>query len=328
MNRPRLVFLDSSTVDAGDISFEPLAALGELVLHPFTPPDQILPRCHGAEIVLTNKTQLNRATLAACPGLRLVAITATGTNNVDLAAARDLGIRVTNVRGYSTPSVAQHTLCLLLNLATNIHRFAHEADAWARSPHFTRLDHPMREVSGLTLGIVGLGGIGTCVADLGRALGMNLIGLQRPGPTPSAQATPAMPNGIPRLPAPEFFARADFISLHCPLTPETEKLINADTLRLMKPTACLINTARGPLIDESALLQALKEGRIGGAALDVLATEPPAPDHPLLRANLPNLLITPHTAWATTESRIRLLQGVHRNLSAYLAGKEEPDRVA
>ncbi|RFC47469.1 MAG: glycerate dehydrogenase [Verrucomicrobia bacterium] len=322
MNRPRIVFLDSSTVDAGDISFESLAALGELVLHPVTSPDQILQRCHGAEIVLTNKTLLKRETLAACPGLRLVAITATGTNNVDLAAARDLGIRVTNVRGYSTPSVAQHTLCLLLNLATNIHQFAHEAEAWAQSPHFTRLDHPMREVAGLTLGIVGIGGIGSCVAALGRALGMEIIGLQRPGSAPDPSVT------IPRLPATEFFGRADFISLHCPLTPETEKLINAHTLQLMKPSACLINTARGPLIDEPALLEALQQGRIGGAALDVLSVEPPAPDHPLLTANLPNLIITPHTAWAATESRRRLLDGIQRNLAAFLAGEEPPDRVA
>ncbi len=322
MSRPRIVFLDSSTVDAGDVSFEALASLGELVLHPFTPAEQILQRCHGAEIVLTNKTLLKRETLAACPGLRLVAITATGTNNVDLAAAKELGIRVTNVRGYSTPSVAQHALCLLLNLATNIHRFAHEAEAWAKSPHFTRLDHPMREVAGLTLGIVGLGGIGSCVANLGRALGMEIIGLQRTGSTSSA------PDGIPRLPATEFFGRADFISLHCPLTPETERLINADTLRIMKPTACLINTARGPLVDEAALLEALRNCQIGGAGLDVLSVEPPAPDHPLLTANLPNLIITPHTAWATTEARRRLLEGVRRNLAAYLAGEELPDRVA
>lgn len=322
MSRPRIVFLDSSTVDAGDISFEPLAALGELILHPVTPTEQILQRCHGAEIVLTNKTVLKRETLAACPGLRLVAITATGTNNVDLAAAKELGIRVTNVRGYSTRSVAQHTLCLLLNLATNIHRFAHEAEAWAQSPHFTRLDHPMREVAGLTLGIVGLGEIGGCVADLGRALGMEIVALQR-------TSTASSPNlGITRLGPEQFFSQADFISLHCPLTPETERLINADTLRLMKPTACLINTARGPLVDEAALLDALRHGTIGGAALDVLSLEPPAPDHPLLTAKLPNLIITPHTAWATTEARRRLLQGVHHNLTAYLAGADLPDRVA
>ena len=322
MSRPRIVFLDRSTVDAGDVSFEPFSALGELILHPVTPPDQILERCQGAEIVLTNKTVLKRETLAECPGLRLVAITATGTNNVDLAAAKELGIKVTNVRGYSTRSVAQHTICLLLNLATNIHRWAHEPEAWAKSPHFTRLDYPMREVAGLTLGIAGLGEIGRSVADLGSALGMKVIGLQRSGATASSS------DGIFRLPAAEFFGQADFISLHCPLTPETEKLINAETLRLMKPTACLINTARGPLVDEGALLDALRQGIIGGAGLDVLSVEPPAPDHPLLTAKLPNLIITPHTAWATSEARHRLLEGVRRNLSAYLAGEELPDRVA
>jgi len=322
MTRPQIVFLDCSTVDAGDVSFAPLTALGELVLHPVTPPDQIVSRCRDADIVLTNKTVMSREVLAACPKLRLVSITATGTNNVDLVAAKELGIRVSNVKGYSTRSVAQHTLCLLLNLATNIHRYAAEPEAWAKSPHFTRLDYPMRDVAGRTLGIVGLGEIGMRVAELARGFEMNLIGLQRSGSAPSA------PSAIARLAPEEFFATADFISLHCPLTPETQHLINAATLRLMKPTACLINTARGPLVDEAALLEALRQGIIGGAALDVLSVEPPAATQPLLSANLPNLIVTPHTAWATTESRLRLLDGVRRNLTAFLAGEDLPDRVA
>ncbi len=321
MTRPRIVFLDSSTVDAGDVSFEPLAVLGELVLHPVTPPDLVRDRCQGADIVLTNKTAVDRDILSACPTVKLVAVTATGTNNVDLAAARDLGVRVTNVRGYSTESVAQHTLCLLLNLATNMHRLAREPEAWARSPHFTRLDYPMEELAGRTLGIVGLGTIGSRVADLGRALGMRIIALGREG-------QPASSGDIHRLPAAEFFPAADAVTLHCPLTPQTERLISADVLRSMKPAAFVINTGRGPLVDEDALLAALRDGTIAGAGLDVLSVEPPRPDHPLLAANLPNLIVTPHTAWATTESRRRLLDGVARNLAAFLEGKDLPDPVA
>jgi glycerate dehydrogenase len=319
-SRPRLVFLDSSTVDAGDISFDALSALGDLVLHHVTPRDRIRERCQDAEIVLTNKTVLDRDVLASCPALRLVAITATGTNNVDLAAARDLGIRVTNVKGYSTESVAQHTLGLLLNLTTSMARYAREPEAWARSPHFTRLDYPMRDLSGQTLGIAGLGTIGRRVADLARAFGMNVIGLAREAADPSGP--------IPRLPADAFFAAADAVSLHCPLTPHTERMIRADVLRRMKPTAFLINTGRGPLVDEADLLDALRGGVIAGAGLDVLSVEPPRPDHPLLVSGLPNLLITPHTAWATTESRRRLLDGVARNVAAFLSGAPLPDAVA
>jgi len=319
MPRPRIVFLDSSTLNAGDVSFDALSDLGDLVLHPVTPPEQVLERCQEAEIVLTNKTVLNRGTLSSCPSLRLVAITATGTNNVDLAASRELGVRVTNVKGYSTESVAQHTLCLLLNLATSISRFTREPEAWARSPHFTRLDYPMRDLAGQTLGIAGLGTIGRRVADLASAFRMNVIALAREGGDISGT--------IPRLPAEDFFPAADAVTLHCPLTPQTERLIRAEVLRQMKPTAFLINTGRGPLVDESDLLDALRQGVIGGAGLDVLSVEPPRPDHPLLTSGLPNLLITPHTAWATTESRRRLLAGVASNVAAFLSGDPLPDAV-
>lgn len=323
MPRPKITYVDSATLDAGDIDFAPLAELGELTLHRFTAPDERIAHCGDAKIVLTNKVVLNREVLSSCSTtLRYVVVTATGVNNVDLAAARELGIPVSNVSGYSTESVAQHTLTLILNAATGIHRYAAEAPKWAESPMFTRLDYPVFELAGKTLGIVGLGTIGKRVAELGQAFGMKIVALGRDG------SAGASTGEIPRLPRDEFFKTADFVSLHCPLTPENERFINAETLRLMKSSAFLINTGRGPLVDESALLDALRTGQIRGAALDVLTVEPPLPDQQLLTANLPNLIITPHSAWASVESRTRLLTAVCGNIRAFLGGGEIPNRVA
>lgn len=316
----RIVFLDRSTLDAGDIDFAALEALGEVTYHATTVPAELRGRLAGAEIVLTNKVVIDDGAMAAAPGLRLIQVVATGTNNVDLESARRRGIAVCNVSGYSTPSVAQHTFALLLNLATNVHRLAAEPRRWAESPIFTRLDHPIAELAGRTLGIAGLGEIGRAVARLGEAFGMRVVGLGRPGAPPAA-------DGWERLPRARFFAECDAISLHCPLTEETRHLVSAQTLGWMKPTAFLINTGRGPLIDEAALLDALKAGRIAGAGLDVLSVEPPAADHPLLDPGLPNLIVTPHTAWASGESRRRLLERVVENLKAFRAG-ESRNRVA
>tara|TARA_R110002096_G_scaffold371455_7_gene564853 strand:+ start:4035 stop:4997 length:963 start_codon:yes stop_codon:yes gene_type:complete len=317
----RIAYLDSATLDAGDIDFSPLEALGDLTLHGVTKPEERLPRCLEADIVLVNKAVLDREILEACrDNLKFIVVTATGTNNLDLQAARELKIPVSNVSGYSTEGVAQHTLAMILNLATNVHRFAAEPEEWAKSPMFTRLDYPIIELAGKTLGIVGLGTIGKRVAALGKALGMKVIALGREGASFEGE--------VPRLPHNSFFANADFVTLHCPLTPLNERFINAETLQLMKPGSFLINTGRGQLIDETALLEALKSGHLGGAGLDVLSAEPPAEGHPLLDSSIPNLFVTPHTAWASYESRIRLLDAVCENIRSFQAGGEILSRVA
>lgn len=320
----KIVFLDSATTTRDDIDFGPLEAIGDLVLHDHTTPDNIAERCADADILLSNKVVIDAATMDACANLKMIQVCATGTNNVDLDAAKARNITVCNVSGYSTPAVVQHSFALILNLYTQVHRFAAEADRWPESPFFTRLDYPVIELAGKTLGIAGLGTIGSAVADVGAAFGMKVIGLAREG----ASATS---NDRPRLAADDFFASADIVSLHCPLTAQTENMINADSLAKMQDHALLINTGRGPLIDEAALLDALRNGTLGGAGLDVLSTEPPAADHPLIKAaaDLPNLLITPHTAWSSVEARRRLMDGVATNIRAFLAGNAEvPNRVA
>ncbi len=320
MKTNRIAYLDTSTLDAGDIDFGPLEALGELTLYPFTARDERAARCMDCDIVMVNKVFLDRDVLSAAKEhLQYVIVTATGTNNIDLKAAKEFEIPVSNVSGYSTESVAQHTLTLILNLATNIHRYAAEAPAWAQSPMFTRLDYHVAELSGKTLGIVGLGTIGRRVAEMGACFGMKVVALARQDPSDGP---------IPRLGYEDFFRRCDFVSLHCPLTPDNEGFINRETLELMKQGAFLINTGRGPLIDETALADALGSGHLGGAALDVLSEEPPKPDHPFLSGQLPNLLITPHTAWASLESRTRLLEAVCANIRAFQGGGTLLNRVA
>ncbi len=322
MKSTPIAYLDAATLDAGDINFAPLEALGELTLHRFTAPEQRVERCLACEVVLVNKVVLDRETLtAAQEALRYVVVTATGTNNVDLAAADELGIPVSNVSGYSTESVAQHTLALLLNLATNVHRYAAEPEKWPQSPMFTRLDYPVFELAGKTLGIVGLGTIGARVAELASAFGMKVVALAREGSKSTS-------GPVPRLENEAFFRECDAISLHCPLTPENERFINAEVLKLMKPGAFLVNTGRGPLIDEAALAESLREGHLGGAGLDVLSVEPPPADHPLLGRDVPNLIVTPHSAWASLESRSRLLEAVCENIRAFQAGAQIPNRVA
>jgi len=310
----KIVFLDSATTTRDDIDFGPLETIGELILHDHTTPDTVATRSADADILLSNKVVIDAKTMDACPNLKMIQVCATGTNNVDLDAAKERNIIVCNVSGYSTPAVVQHTFALILNLYTKVHRFAAEADQWPNSQFFTRLDHPISELAEKTLGIAGLGTIGSAVADVGEAFGMKVIGLARDG---GASAT----GERSRLAADEFFTQSDIVSLHCPLTPHTENMINADSLAQMKEHALLINTGRGPLVDEAALLEALQNGVIGGAGLDVLSTEPPAADHPLIKAaaTLPNLLITPHTAWSSVEARRRLMDGVATNIRAYLA---------
>ena len=308
-----LVFLDRSTTDRGDLDFSGLESLGQLVSHATSTREETRGRLAEADIVLSNKAVLGAEEMDAAPRLRMIQVVATGYNNIDLEAARARGLAVCNVSGYSTEAVAQHVFASLLNLATNVHRFAAEPQEWARSPIFTRLDYPVMELAGKTLGIVGLGSIGRAVARIGAAFGMDVVAYARDG---AAEA-----GDIPRLGPDEFFARADAVTLHCPLTPETRHFIHAGTLARMKPGAFLINTGRGDLVNEPDLVAALSEGHLGGAAVDVLTPEPPAPDHPFLAAGLDNLLITPHTAWSAREARQRLLDGIVANVLAFRAGE-------
>jgi glycerate dehydrogenase len=316
-----LVFLDRSTTDRGDLDFTALESLGRLVSYPTSTPAETRERVATADIVLTNKVVLGSAEMDAAPRLKLIQVVATGVNNIDLEAARARRLAVCNVSGYSTEAVAQHVFASLLNLVTNVHRFAAEPQRWAASPVFTRLDYPVSELAGKTLGIVGLGSIGRAVARIGAAFGMRVVAYARGASDSSGD--------IPRLAPEEFFASCDAITLHCPLTPETRHFINDATLAKMKPGAVLVNTGRGDLIHEADLVAALRSGSLRAAAVDVLTPEPPAPDHPFLAAvaaGLDNLFITPHSAWSAVEARQRLLDGIVANLVAFRGG-ERVNRV-
>lgn len=304
--------LDAHTLNPGDLSWAALEALGSCEIHRRTAPDELLARARGAEILLTNKTPLTRAELSALPALRYIGVLATGHDVVDARAAAERGVVVTNVPAYGTASVAQLTFALLLELCNHVavHADAARSGRWSASGEFAYWERPLVELAGLKLGIVGLGRIGQAVAGIGAALGMRVVAAARqPAPKPLA---------VERLPLEQVFEEADVLSLHCPLTPSTARLVSAERLSRMKPSAFLINTARGGLIDEAALADALGERHIAGAALDVLAVEPPPHDHPLLRA--PNCLVTPHIAWATRASRARLLETAVDNVRAFLAG--------
>ncbi|HUF63607.1 MAG TPA: D-2-hydroxyacid dehydrogenase [Verrucomicrobiales bacterium] len=310
----RIVFLDAATV-GNDVSLSPLERHGSLSVFPATSPLETAERIAEAEVVVTNKVPLGAERLAEAPSLRLVAIAATGSDHVDLAAAKKLGIAVCCVRGYSTAGVAQHAIALLLNLATHQHLFSRETQLWPASPIFTRLAHPVVELEGKTLGIAGAGAIGSRTGEIAVALGMRVQCLARPG-----SANAAHPEW-PRVDCHTFFQSSDAVSLHCPLTAGTAKMIGPRSLDLMPSHAFLINTSRGALIDEEALAEALRHHRIAGAALDVLSTEPPPPGHPLLDPSIPNLLITPHSAWIARETRQRLIDEIAANLETFLAGR-------
>lgn len=311
----RIVVLDGFALNPGDLRWEPLSALGELTVHERTPPESIVPRAHDAPILLTNKTPLSAGAIGALPALRYIGVLATGYNIVDVQAARARGVAVTNVPAYGTMSVAQTVFAHLLMLT---HTMGHHTDAvrqgrWSASADFSFQDFPLVELSGLTMGIVGFGRIGRAVAQVAGAFGMNVLAT-RNGPAGEP------PGGVRWAPLDELFTTSDVISLHCPLTPATDRLVNRERLARMKPTAYLINTSRGPLVDEDALAEALNGGKIAGAGLDVLTQEPPRPDNPLLRAR--NCFITPHFAWATVAARARLMHEAAENIRAFLAGKE------
>lgn len=312
-NAMKLVVLDCYATNPGDLSWDAFHAVADCQLHDRTSPEAIVGRSQGAEFLLTNKTPLTADTLARLPSLRYIGVLATGTNVVDVPAARAREICVTNVPGYGTRSVAQHTLALILEATNQVgfHAATVQAGAWTASPDWCYWRRPLVELDGLTLGLIGYGQIGRQVAALARAFGMNIVALRRPGPE-------RVEDGVAFLPIDDLLAVSDVVSLHCPLTEDTRNLINAASLARMKPSALLINTSRGPLINEADLASALHRGQIAGAALDVLSAEPPPADHPLLSA--PNCLITPHQAWGTLAARKRLLEIAAANVRAFLAG--------
>lgn len=304
--------LDGYALNPGDLSWDALKSLGQCRIYERTAPAEVVVRARTAAVVLTNKTIIQREHLEQLPDLRYIGVLATGTNVVDLAAARERGIPVTNVPAYSTGSVAQATLGLLLELThhTGHHARTVREGRWCSNPDFCYWDFPLVELDGLTMGIIGLGRIGRSVAGLANALGMKVLATSR-----TANGAPPFVTFVDL----EFlFRRSDVVSLHCPLTPQTASLVNAQRLSWMKPSGFLLNTGRGGLIDESALAAALNSGRLGGAGLDVLSSEPPSPENPLLRAK--NCIITPHLAWGTGAARARLLNVAVENARAFLAG--------
>jgi len=310
----KIVVLDGFTMNPGDLSWEGLERLGECTVYDRTPPEKVVERAAGAEIILTNKVPFDRERLARLPALKYIGVLATGYNIIDTAAARERGIVVTNVPTYATQSVAQLVFALVLELAHHAgdhSRGVHES-RWTRSPDFCYWDWPLVELDGLVMGIVGFGRIGRAVADMARAFGMKVLAHDAAAPPQT---------GAESVDLETLFRRSDVVSLHCPLTPETEDLVNAKRLALMKPTALLINTSRGPVVNERDLADALNTGRIAGAGLDVLSTEPPKADNPLLGAK--NCILTPHIAWATRAARERLMKTVVANVRAFLAGRPQ-----
>lgn len=311
------VFLDSDSIAQERLDLAKLNALPiEWTFYPQTTPEQVQERIGDAEIVLTNKVPMNAETMAACPSLKLIAVIATGTNVIDIEAAKKHGVGVANVGGYGSYAVAQHTMTLLLALAANVQRYSDDVRAgkWAEQDQFCLLDYPMYELKGKKLVIVGYGEIGQSVARMAEAFGMEiLVASSRPGQSSVG--------GIERRPLEELLPIADAITFHCPLTDATKNLIDAPQLKAMKNTALIINTARGGLINEAALAQALKDGEIGGAGVDVLTVEPPKAGNPLVDPEIKNLILTPHCAWGPDETRQRLLNEVVLNIEAFLNGE-------
>ncbi|SFQ55908.1 glycerate dehydrogenase [Halopseudomonas formosensis] len=318
MKKLSAVFLDHASLDQGDLNLQVLhEAAGQLSLYPATTPDQVIERIAGHQVVITNKVVIDEQVMQACPGLQLILIAATGTNNVDLQAARQRGIAVYNCQGYGTPSVAQHSLMLMLVLITRFesYRRAVRDGAWQRSTQFCLLDYPIGELAGRTLGILGYGELGQEVGRLARAFGMQVV----------VGAVPGRPH--PERPSLEaLLPRVDILSLHCPLTDSTRNMIGRNELALMKPGSLLINTGRGGLVDEQALVDSLRSGHLGGAGFDVLTTEPPAAGNPLLADDLPNLVVTPHSAWGSREARQRIVGQLAENLLHATGSGAEPSR--
>jgi glycerate dehydrogenase len=309
-----LVVLDGYTLNPGDLSWDGLKHFGNLEVHERTLAADILDRCKGAEIVFTNKTPLREAVLAQLPDLKYIGVLATGYNVVDVDFARSKGIKVANVPGYGTASVVQLTFSLLFELCLHVQKHSDSVfnGDWAASADFCYWNYPLIELEGKTLGIIGFGSIGQKVADVASALGMNVIAYSR------TQTDQSHRKNFKWASLDELLGISDVVSIHCPLFPETQNLINKNTLKLMKKSAFFLNTSRGPIVNEQDLADALNTGLIAGAGLDVLSVEPPSSNNPLLSAK--NCLITPHIAWATKEARARLMAIVEQNLAAYLKG--------
>lgn len=312
-NTGRAVFLDHPSLDLGDLDLGPLRnCFSELQLFARTSRDEVSERLKGATVAITNKVVIDATAMAANPELKLILISATGTNNVDLDAARQHGITVCNCQGYGTPSVAQHTIMLLLNLATRLgdYQKAVAEGRWQQASQFCLLDYPIVELEGKTLGLLGHGELGSAVGRLAEAFGMRVLLGQIPG-------RPARPD---RLPLDQLLPQIDALTLHCPLNEHTRNFIGARQLALLKPGAFVLNTARGGLIDEQALADALHSGHLGGAATDVLSVEPPTQGNPLLAADIPRLIVTPHNAWGSREARQRIVGQLTENALGFFSG--------
>lgn len=312
-NIVRAVFLDHPSLDLGDLDLGPLRnCFSDLQLFVRTTPDQVIERLKGATVAITNKSVIDAQAMAASPELKLILISATGTNNVDLGAARSHGITVCNCQGYGTPSVAQHTIMLLLNLATRLadYQKAVGEGRWQQASQFCLLDYPIVELEGKTLGLLGHGELGSAVGRLAEAFGMRVLLGQLPG-------RPARPD---RLPLEQLLPQVDALTLHCPLNEHTRNFIGARELAQLKPGTFVVNTARGGLIDEQALAEALRSGHLGGAATDVLSVEPPAQGNPLLAGDIPRLIVTPHNAWGSREARQRIVGQMSENAQGFFSG--------
>jgi len=311
-----IVILDGYTANPGDLSWQGLEEIGEVTVYDRTKADETVARAADADIVLTNKVIISREIIAQLPRLKYIGVLATGYNVVDIEAAHERGITVTNVPAYSTESVAQMVFAHLLTVTNRTEHYAIENrnGRWTKNPDFCYWDFPHMELAGKTFGIVGLGNIGRRVAEIATAFGMHVKAL-------TSKSADALPANIEKATLESILSTSDILSLHCPLTDKTRHLINRETLRQMKPTAILINTGRGPLVDDQAIADALSEGQLAAFCADVLTEEPPKADNPLLKQ--PNAYMTPHIAWASKEARVRLVQVATDNVRAFINGRPQ-----
>lgn len=316
----RICILDGYSLNPGDLDWSPVERLGDVTLFDRTPADKIVERAADADIVLTNKVPFSADTLRQLPRLRFICVLATGYNIIDTEAAARQGVVVANIPAYSTMSVAQMAFAHILNITNHVASYAREvADGkWTNCPDFCFWDSALTELAGKTMGIVGLGNTGMATARIAVAMGMKVVAM-------TSKSADTLPEGITPAPLDDVLASADVVSLHCPLTPSTRHLINAASIAKMKPSAILINTGRGPLVDEQAVADALNGGRLAAFGADVLSQEPPRGDNPLLSAR--NCFLTPHIAWATIEARTRLMSTATENVRQFIAGEPVANRV-
>lgn len=316
----KICILDGYSLNPGDLDWSPVERLGDVTLFDRTPADKIVERAADADIVLTNKVPFSADTLRQLPRLRFICVLATGYNIIDTEAAARQGVVVANIPAYSTMSVAQMAFAHILNITNHVASYAREvADGkWTNCPDFCFWDSALTELAGKTMGIVGLGNTGMATARIAVALGMKVVAM-------TSQSADTLPEGITPAPLDDVLASADVVSLHCPLTPSTRHLINAASIAKMKPSAILINTGRGPLVDEQAVADALNGGRLAAFGADVLSQEPPRGDNPMLSAR--NCFLTPHIAWATLEARTRLMSTATENVRQFIAGEPVANRV-